>query len=148
MNITFTTAEASFCPKLKTREGHGSHIEQPHLPIASLPCPSEPLEISTFPIEVRNETPLFRPKEIANLWLQLLVIQVQNGNFWSWDDMVKSHAQKAGSPQARKVTNSVPPPSQRQISPGVAEDTKLAPSDEKASNASQTHPSTKFFISC
>ena len=141
MNIKFTTAEASFCPKLKTREGHESHIAQPHLPIASLPCPSKPLEISTFPIEVRSETPLFRPKEIANLWLQLLVIQVQNGNFWNWDDVVKSHAQKTGSTQVRKATSSVPLPPRRQISPDVVEDPKPAPLDEKSSNAFQIHPS-------
>jgi hypothetical protein len=76
MNIQFTTAEAVFCPKLKPREGHESHIAQPHLPISSLPGPLEPLEISDFPIAILNESTNFNPKNIANLWLQLLVIQV------------------------------------------------------------------------
>lgn len=89
MNIKFTTAESAFCPRLKTREGHEEHISRLHLPISSLPSPAEPLEISSFPIAIHSETPSFNPKSVANLWLQLLVIQVQNANFWNYEDVVK-----------------------------------------------------------
>jgi hypothetical protein len=81
MNIQFNSAEPAFCPRLKTREGHEEHISQPHLPISSLPGPAEVLEISHFPIAVHSKTAVFNPEKIANLWLQLLIIQVQNGNF-------------------------------------------------------------------
>jgi hypothetical protein len=109
MNIQFTSAESAFCPKLKTREGHESHITQPHLPISSLPGPAEALEISQFPIEIRNESANFNPKKIANLWLQLLVIQIQNGNFWDYDDVIELRTKKA-PPRTLPTTTGNPNP--------------------------------------
>ena len=110
MNIQFTTAESAFCPRLRTREGHEEHITQPHLPISSLPSPRDPLEISHFPIAITSETAKFNPKNIANLWLQLLIIQIQNANFWNYDDVLKLQADKTyqRSLAARKAANPDP----------------------------------------
>lgn len=133
MRIQFTTAESAFCPTLKTREGHEDHISQPHLPFSSLPNPAEPLEILSFPVAIHSETAHFNPKTIANLWLQLLVIQVQNANFWNYEDIVKVHNDKAykSAVAAWKAKNPQPMPAS-----GIVDDPKPERLDKKTGNIS------------
>lgn len=61
-----------------------THLARPHILISSLPNPSEPLEIS-LPPNVRGKTSNIDIQKVANLWMQLLSIQTQNGGFIRYD---------------------------------------------------------------
>lgn len=81
MNIVFNVGELAkrtFIGRL----GRADHIRQPHITIWSLPSPAQPLSTSLFPIELSADTKDYDASNIANLWLQLLSIHIQSGNFW------------------------------------------------------------------
>jgi hypothetical protein len=94
MDIKFTSAEAALCPYLKNPAGREEHILQPHLSITSITTPAEPLSIGSFPVEINTQTASFNPKNIANLWLQLLSLHVQNGNFWTYKNVLEAREEK------------------------------------------------------
>ena len=94
-SIRFVSAEEAGCPILKTLKGSDNyepylvHVQQRHIDIHSLPCPSEPLCFPSFPIEISSGRLPFDVKEVANLWLRLLAIQIQNGNFVRYGNLIK-----------------------------------------------------------
>ncbi|RDW87247.1 hypothetical protein BP5796_02941 [Coleophoma crateriformis] len=92
MKITFKKPEKAQCWVLEESKDTPEHKTQLHL---ALPSPETPVEISSFPIEIRSETPIFRPKSIVNLWTQILSIQIQCGNFWRHQDALMLHKDKA-----------------------------------------------------
>ncbi|KAF8860186.1 hypothetical protein BDZ45DRAFT_724723 [Acephala macrosclerotiorum] len=98
MALSFTTPEEALCAGLIHAKGDSQHLAQPHVNFASLPSPETPLSIQSFPIEIHSETSVFRPKNIANLWTQLLSIQIQNGNFWNHEDAVALHKERTPAP--------------------------------------------------
>jgi hypothetical protein len=98
MALTFTTPEEAQCAGLVHARGGSEHLAQSHISLASLPSPETPISIASFPIEIRSETAVFRPKNIANLWTQLLSIQIQNGNFWNHEDAAKLHRERTPAP--------------------------------------------------
>ncbi|KAH7323542.1 hypothetical protein BKA65DRAFT_70757 [Rhexocercosporidium sp. MPI-PUGE-AT-0058] len=130
MKIQFTTAEDAFCGKLKTREGHEEHISRPHVSLTALPNPAEPLEMSQLPLAGNGGSSSDKAKLIANLWLQLLVIQVQNANFWNMNDVEKLQgAQRPrpltggpvpGRPMLIQDDNTVKPGSEETLSQSIA----------------------------
>jgi hypothetical protein len=85
--LEFTSAAEASCIGVGLRI---DHVLQPHIPFSSLPCPAEPLSITSFPINVRSATSNFNPAAIANLWLQLLVIQIHIGSFIRYGDILES----------------------------------------------------------
>jgi hypothetical protein len=87
MEGTFKSAESAGCPYPE----FNPHSHQLHLSISSLPCPTEPLSITSFPIELVAESKNYDAKKIANFWLQLLSIKIQTGNFWAWEEALKAH---------------------------------------------------------
>jgi hypothetical protein len=94
MDVRFTSAEEALCPHIKDTAGREEHVLKPHLPISSIPSPDEPLSIGSFPIEIHTQTATFNPKNIANLWLQLLSLHVQNGNFWTYKNVLEAREEK------------------------------------------------------
>jgi hypothetical protein len=137
MNVQFTTAESAFCHKLKTREGDESHIAQTHLPISSLPSPAEPLQIYRFPIDIKTKSTHFDPERIANLWLQLLVIQVQNGNLWDYEDVLKLHT----PPRPRKLVSIMPPSKSPRRDREISDTAEPQPLDLRSGKIFPSHPS-------
>ncbi|RDW73545.1 hypothetical protein BP6252_07452 [Coleophoma cylindrospora] len=92
MKISFKKPEEAQCWVLDESKDTPEHTAQLHL---ALPSPETPIEISSFPIEIRSETPIFKPKSIVNLWTQIISIQIQCGNFWRHQDALMLHKDKA-----------------------------------------------------
>lgn len=106
MNVTFTSVEDLICPHLKDLSNlSSSHVNQPHLPITSLPSPAAPLSISSFPVEISDEKRSINPKRVANLWLQLLSIHIQSGSFWRYDDVLRAHQEAEARSREREPTS-------------------------------------------
>ncbi|KAE8454635.1 hypothetical protein EG329_000258 [Mollisiaceae sp. DMI_Dod_QoI] len=98
MALRFANAKEALCSFLDESKKGGHHADQQHIPLSSLPSPETPINIPSFPIEIRSETSVFRPKNIANLWAQLLSIQIQNGNFWKHENALALHKENTPAP--------------------------------------------------
>jgi len=95
MHLKWVTSEEAECPMrgfLKSYEQQNedskklidSHLSRPHIHIPSLPTPASPLEID-LPANIKPSYPFINVQKIANLWMQLLSINTQNGNFVRYD---------------------------------------------------------------
>ena len=98
MVLHLTKAEEAECYCLDSSQPGDDHTSQLHIAVSSLPSPNKPITIPSFPIDIRSETYVFRPRNIANLWTQLLSIQIQNGDFWDYENAVALHKEKAPAP--------------------------------------------------
>jgi hypothetical protein len=99
MLLRWVNSEVALCPMRDYLESYdkqyenskkmiNTHLSRPHILLSSLPTPSEALEIS-LPPNVRSKTAHLHIQNIANLWMQLLSIQVQNGGFIRHDKWSK-----------------------------------------------------------
>lgn len=96
--IEFVTAEQASCAIVKQYQNLQGlskysvnllrgHVQHRHCLVSSLPCPAEPYSVASFPIDIKSGSSVLNPKAVANLWLQLLAIQVHNGNFIRYDEV-------------------------------------------------------------
>lgn len=88
MSVRLVSAEEAGCPIFRDMKKQHSdykpyndHLSRPHFALSSLPSPTEPFEIPSFPIKLSNEELNFDIKNVANLWFKLLAMQTMNGNF-------------------------------------------------------------------
>ncbi|KUJ09457.1 uncharacterized protein LY89DRAFT_724443 [Mollisia scopiformis] len=98
MALQLRTAEEAQCCRRNVSAPDPDHTSRLHISLSSLPSPDTPITIPSFPIEIRSETSVFRPRNIANLWTQLLSIHIQNGNFWKLEDAVRYHKETTPPP--------------------------------------------------
>jgi hypothetical protein len=110
MEVHFTFAETPLFQCTKKLDQAIDHTQQPHLPIPSLPCPAKPLSISSYPIELTAEPQTYSPKHVASLWLQLISIHIQCGNFWGYKDVLNTHRKVVEARSRADQDNGQPKP--------------------------------------
>jgi len=104
MLLSWVTSEEASCPMRSYLKSYDqqfedskkridTHLARPHILISSLPTPSEGLEIS-LPPNIKSKRTHLNIQNIANLWMQLLSIQTQNGGFIRHDKWNESKRTK------------------------------------------------------
>jgi hypothetical protein len=100
MLLNWVTSEEAACPVRSYLEHYDqrledskkridTHFARPHIHISPLPNPAELLKIH-LPPNIEAQTANINIQNIANLWMQLLSIQTQNGNFIRYDNCLKT----------------------------------------------------------
>jgi hypothetical protein len=107
MALHFITSEEAQCHLLNDDKKNSEHTTQLHVGLSSLPSPDTPIAIDSFPIDICSETSVFRPRNVVNLWTQLLSIQIQSGHFWKHDNAVALHKEICPAKLSRDAVEEV-----------------------------------------